>query len=84
MTEQLSSVGRSVVTATVLVVGAASVGGGGDDADVQEVVGVAEVFAEPLQRSFQQRFDPVNHNLVTLLLTWSRRQKEGEERKEEG
>lgn len=56
------------------MVGVASVGGGGDDADVQEVVGVAEVFAEPLQRSLQQRFDPVDHHLVTLLLTWMERE----------
>lgn len=47
----------------------ASVSGDGDNADVQEVVGVAEVFAEPLQRCLQQRLDPVDHHLVTLLLT---------------
>lgn len=47
----------------------ASVSGDGDNADVQEVVGVAEVFAEPLQRRLQQRLDPVDHHLVTLLLT---------------
>lgn len=49
----------------------ASVSGGWDDADVQEVVGVAEVFAEPLQRRLQQRLDAVDHHLVTLLLTWT-------------
>lgn len=48
----------------------ASISGGGDDADVQEVVGVAEVFAEPLQRGLQERFDTVDHHLVTLLLTF--------------
>ena len=48
----------------------ASVSGGWDDADVQEVVRVAEVFAQPLQRSLQQRFDTVDHHLVALLLTW--------------
>lgn len=46
-----------------------SVGGGRDDADVQEVVRVAEVFAEPLQRSLQQRLNAVDHHLVTVLLT---------------
>lgn len=51
----------------------ASVGGDGDDADVQEVVGVAEVFAEPLQRRLQQGFDTVDHHLVTLRLTWVER-----------
>lgn len=51
--------------------GRPSVTGGGDDADVQEVVGVAEMFAEPLQRSLQQWFDAVNHHLVTLRLTWT-------------
>lgn len=48
----------------------ASVGWGWNDADVQEVVRVAEMFAEPLKRSLQQRFDTVDHHLVTLLLTW--------------
>lgn len=57
-------------------VGVASVRGGWDDADVQEVVGVAEVFAEPLQRSLQQRLDAVDHHLVTLLLTWMEREKD--------
>ena len=51
----------------------ASVRGDGDDADVQEVVGVAEVFAEPLQRRLQQGFDAVDRHLVTLLLTWMER-----------
>lgn len=46
-----------------------SVAGGGDDADVQEVVRVAEVLAEPLQRRLQQRLDAVDHHLVALLLT---------------
>lgn len=53
-----------------------SVGGGGDDADMEEVVGVAEVFAEPLQRSLQERLDTVDHHLVTLRLTWVEREKE--------
>lgn len=47
-----------------------SVGGGGDDADVQEVVRVAEVLAEPLQRGLQQGLDAVDHHLVALLLTY--------------
>lgn len=51
------------------VMGVASVSGGRDDAYVQEVVRVAEVFAEPLKRSLQQRFDTVDHHLVTFLLT---------------
>lgn len=51
----------------------ASVSGGWDDADVQEVVRVAEVFAEPLQRRLQQRLDAVDHHLVALLLTWMER-----------
>lgn len=46
-----------------------SVAGGGDDADVQEVVWVAEVLAEPLQRRLQQRLDAVDHHLVALVLT---------------
>lgn len=46
-----------------------SVAGGGDDADVQEVVRVAEVLAEPLQWRLQQRLDAVDHHLVALLLT---------------
>lgn len=64
-------VGRPVVAVTARSRGGvASVGGRGDDADVQEVVGVAEVFAEPLQRSLQQRLDAVDHHLVALRLTW--------------
>lgn len=59
-------------------VGVASVGGCGDDADVQEVVRVAEVFAEPLQGSLQQRFDTVDHHLVPLRLTWTERERERE------
>ena len=54
--------------------GVASVGGCGDDADVQEVVRVAEVFAEPLQGRLQQRFDTVDHHLVPLRLTWTERE----------
>lgn len=46
-----------------------SVAGGRDDTDVQEVIRVAEVFAEPLQRRLQQRLDAVNHHLVALVLT---------------
>lgn len=58
--------GQCVVTVTVSSgVGVVSISGDGDDTDVQEVVRVAEVFAEPLQRSLQQRLDTVNHNLVT-------------------
>lgn len=45
-----------------------SVAGGGDDADVQEVVRVAQVLAEPLQRRLQQRLDAVDHHLVALVL----------------
>lgn len=57
--------------------GRVSVGGGGDDADVQEVVRVAEVFAEPLQRRLRQRLDAVDHHLVPPRLTWA--EKEGGE-----
>lgn len=52
--------------------GGASVRGHGDDADVQEAVGVAEVFAEPLQRRLQQRLDAMDHHLEALrpALIW--------------
>lgn len=49
--------------------GVASVRRDRGDADVQEVVGVAQVFAQPLQRSLQQRLDAVDHHLEVFLLT---------------
>lgn len=52
-----------------------SVAGGGDDADMQEVVRVAEVLAEPLQRRLQQWLDAVDHHLVALVLTCRGRQR---------
>lgn len=60
----------------------ASVRGHRGDADVKEVVGVTQVFAQPLQRCLQERLDAVDHHLEVFLLTCT---EEGEvEEEEEG
>ena len=56
-----------------------SVGGHGEYADVEEVVWVAEVLAEPLQRGLQKRLYALDQNLVLLGITWRGRQEEEEE-----
>lgn len=38
-----------------------------DDADVEEVVGIAQMLAQPLQRGLQHGLDPVDHHLAPLL-----------------
>lgn len=47
----------------------ASITRSGNNTDVQEVVRMAKVFAEPLQRRLQHRLDAVDHHLITFLLT---------------
>lgn len=39
------------------------------DTDVQEVVGVTQVFTQPLQGRLQQRLNAVDHHLEVFLLT---------------
>lgn len=48
-----------------------SVTGRRDDADVEEVVWVTQVFAQPLDGRLQQGLDAVNHNLESLWLVWN-------------
>lgn len=47
----------------------ASVRGDRGDTDVQEVVGVAQVFTQPLQGRLQQRLNALDHHLEVFLLT---------------
>lgn len=56
--------------------GVASVRGDRGDTDVQEVVGVAQVLAQPLQRRLQQGLDAVDHHLEVLLLTCAEEEEE--------
>lgn len=58
--------------------GVASVRGDRGDTDVQEVVGVAQVLAQPLQRRLQQGLDAVDHHLEVLLLTCAEEEEEEE------
>lgn len=44
----------------------------GHNADVKEVVWIAQMLAQPLQRGFQQGLDPVNHHLALLLSVCSK------------
>lgn len=44
----------------------------GHNADVKEVVWIAQMLAQPLQRGFQQGLDPMNHHLALLLSVCSK------------
>ena len=50
-----------------------SVAGRRDDADVEEVVRVTQVLAQPLNGRLQHGLDAVNHHLISLRLVWEPR-----------